>query len=84
METGQPTRNGWSNILIVIGKVTEQHFEGLRPEWYISTIYHCRDIPFWLETLQDLLTQDSPKWLLQTKGAERPGHRHITSQGRIY
>ena len=27
------------------------HFEGFRPEWCISTIYHCRDIPFWLETL---------------------------------
>ena len=26
--------------------------EGFRPEWYISTIYHCRDIPFWLETLE--------------------------------
>ena len=26
-------------------------FEGFRPEWYISTLYHCRDIPFWWETL---------------------------------
>ena len=26
-------------------------FEGFRPEWYISTLYHCRDISFWSETL---------------------------------
>ena len=26
-------------------------FEGFRPEWYISSVYHCRDIPFWSETL---------------------------------
>ena len=30
------------------------HFEGFQPEWYTSTIYHWRDIPFWLESL-DLL-----------------------------
>ena len=28
-----------------------QDIEGFRPEWYLSTIYHCRDMPFWLETL---------------------------------
>ena len=22
------------------------HIKGFQPEWYISTIYHCRDIPF--------------------------------------
>ena len=27
------------------------HFKGFRPEWCISTIYHCRDTPFWWETL---------------------------------
>ena len=26
------------------------HVEGFRPEWYISTIYQCKDIPFWSET----------------------------------
>ena len=26
------------------------HFKGFQPEWCILTIYHCRDIPFWLET----------------------------------
>ena len=25
--------------------------EDFRPEWDISTIYHCKDTPFWLETL---------------------------------
>ena len=27
------------------------HIEGFQPEWYISTIYHCRHTPFWSETL---------------------------------
>ena len=27
------------------------HFEGSGPEWYISTIWHAWDTPFWLETL---------------------------------
>ena len=26
------------------------HIEGFQPEWYILTLYYCRDIPFWLET----------------------------------
>ena len=26
--------------------------KSLRLEWYTSTIYHCRDAPFWLETLE--------------------------------
>ena len=30
---------------------SKQHIDGFRPEWYILTIYHCRDIPFWSETL---------------------------------
>ena len=25
--------------------------KGFQPEWYISTTYHCRDTPFWSETL---------------------------------
>ena len=25
--------------------------EAFQPDWYILTIYHCRDMPFWLETL---------------------------------
>ena len=28
------------------------YIEGFRPEWHISTIYHCRDTPFWSETLE--------------------------------
>ena len=32
-------------------KMERTHIRGLPPEWCISTIYHCRDIPFWLETL---------------------------------
>ena len=28
-----------------------QHFEGFRPEWYISTIIYSGDTPFWTETL---------------------------------
>ena len=31
------------------------YIEGFRPEWYILTIYHCRDIPFWSETLDIFL-----------------------------
>ena len=27
------------------------YIEGFQPDWYISTQYHCRDTPFWLETL---------------------------------
>ena len=28
----------------------ESYVEGFRSEWYISTIYHCRDTSFWSET----------------------------------
>ena len=28
------------------------HIEGFGPEWCILTIYHCKEIPFWLETLE--------------------------------
>ena len=41
--------------------------EGFRPEWYILTIYHCKDIPFWLETL-DLLD-----WSFTEVGGRRVG-----------
>ena len=27
------------------------HIKGFRPEWYVLTIYQCRDIPYWWETL---------------------------------
>ena len=30
----------------------KQQIEGFWPEWCIWTIYHCRDTPFWLETLE--------------------------------
>ena len=26
------------------------YIEGFQPEWYISTLFYCRDIPFWSET----------------------------------
>ena len=29
----------------------QKYFEGFRPEWYISTIYHAWDAPFWSVTL---------------------------------
>ena len=31
------------------------HSKSFPPEWYISTMHHCRDTPFWLENL-DLQT----------------------------
>ena len=30
---------------------TKTKFDGFQPEWCISTIYHCREIPFWSEAL---------------------------------
>ena len=27
------------------------YFEGFQPEWHVSTLYDCRDIPCWSETL---------------------------------
>ena len=33
--------------------------EGFQPEWYITTIHHCRDIPFWLEALGIISIQNS-------------------------
>ena len=41
----------------------EYDFEGSRPQWYISTIQHAWDIPFWFRTLDlfcELLICDSP------------------------
>ena len=29
---------------------SDMHVKGFGPEWCISTVYHCRDIPFWSET----------------------------------
>ena len=34
-----------------LGSIVHQ-YEGFRPGWCILTIYHCRDTPFWLETLE--------------------------------
>ena len=34
-----------------VSMLTMDHFEGFWPEWYISTIYHAWDTPFWLGTL---------------------------------
>ena len=48
----------WSGTLDMYLKVFCLHYgsihiklEGFRLEWYISTTYHCRDMPFWSETL---------------------------------
>ena len=38
-------------ILTCINISVWHHFEGFRPEWCISTIYHAWDTPFWLGTL---------------------------------
>ena len=41
----------------IISRVSNQngvsllYIEGSGPEWYISTIYHASDTPFWLGTL---------------------------------
>ena len=32
-----------------------KHIKGFHPEWYISTVYHCRDILFRLKTLDIIL-----------------------------
>ena len=39
------------------GPFSDKYIEGFRPEWYISTIYHCRDAPFWSETLDIFFRQ---------------------------
>ena len=39
--------------------------QGFWPEWYISTIYHCKDIPFRSETLEIIhqkLSKDKTEW----------------------
>ena len=37
---------------ILVGNPILYKHEGFQPEWYISTACHCRDIPFWSETLK--------------------------------
>ena len=37
--------------LMFYGSVVDKT-KGFRPEWYIMTIYNCRDIPFWWEALK--------------------------------
>ena len=36
--------DGLVSVIVVLWFM---YIEGFRPEWYIWTIYHCRDIPFW-------------------------------------
>ena len=43
-----PCRKRSSFIAVVV----VLYFEGFQLEWCISTIYHCRDTPFWSETLE--------------------------------
>ena len=31
---------------------TIQYFEGFQPDWYISLLFLCRDVPVWLEPLE--------------------------------
>ena len=42
---------GWVVVLWI-----SFHIEGFWPEWYISTTYHCRNIPFLSETLNMCLS----------------------------
>ena len=48
-----PNRLSHNNLLFTFGVALLQyeHIEGFQPERYISTLFHCRDIPFWSETL---------------------------------
>ena len=41
----------WHFVCMVVGAVMGLYFESFWPEWYILTIYHFRDIPFWSEML---------------------------------
>ena len=52
--------NWTTNKLLVTRKVTQQYFRGFWPEWYICTIYHAWDTPFWSGTL-NLVHQESVK-----------------------
>ena len=55
--------------------------EGFRPEWYILTIYHCRDIPIWSETLdiQHHPTKATSQQQCFSKGCDTPClHRLVT------
>ena len=48
------------------GARAQEHIEGFRPAWYISTTHHAWDTPFWLGTLEeasDLYSNiQSTKW----------------------
>ena len=55
VRAGSVSAGGNDDDSIVIDSVLVKvmvDIEGFRPEWYILTIYHCRDKPFWLETLE--------------------------------
>ena len=41
------------------GIMSYNNIKGFRPEWYISTICHFKDILFWLETLDIVLLKSS-------------------------
>ena len=57
------------------------HFEDFQPEWYTSTIYHCRDIPFWLESLDLLPWQKSCREEGKGRETEREREREREREG---
>ena len=51
---GNPCANYMIIIFLTVlpkSKESGIYFEGFRSEWYICTVYHCKDMPFWSETL---------------------------------
>ena len=49
------------------------YIEGFQPEWYILTIYHYNDIPFWSETLDiHTLSKSSTESHMQTLPQSSP------------
>ena len=75
---GQPLRK-WGLPVPVWWMFSRVHIKGFRPEWYISTIYHCRDTSFWLETLNmytaDCLEKDIYLWIHWHPMLEKRKHK---------
>ena len=38
------------HVIDQVHKHSDLHIEGVRPEWYISTMIYCQDTPVWSET----------------------------------
>ena len=61
-------KGAYVRTTIYIMDLVHWHIEGFRPEWYISTIYHAWDTPFWSGTLDTIMNcgylscQDHCKW----------------------